>query len=422
MYASENGTSHLAVNSITEAARRLQQWIERRDYAGYEPFDILNSPFLRSSARHCPVNWALLQIGKRFGGIPLRRILRVSPSRNPKALGLMLAGYCDLSFCSEECSRQMHYLVEKLERLRSPDERFFCWGYDWDYISLRTTVLPAFRANAVASIFCGSALLDLALVTGDEKALQRALSVGNFIVRRLNRPVDTSTRVCFSYTPADNTRVCNVTALAGAFLARLGRLSGEQSFLGFARRAMQYVLEEQLLDGAWFYGTGKRQRWIDGFHTGYNLCALIEYYQLTGDPQVRRAIDRAQTFYESSLFTPQGIPQYYDKSLYPIDIHCCAQAILTFCALAHLNADVLARAIAVAEWTIHNMSAPDGSFFYRRHRLWTDKTPYMRWGQAWMFRALARLRREVQMQASESLESPRTREMSLSDEYMPQIS
>jgi hypothetical protein len=38
-----------------------------------------------------------------------------------------------------------------------------------------------------------------------------------------------------------------------------------------------------------------------------------------------------------------------------------------------------------------NMRSPDGSFFYQRHRLATNRTPYMRWGQAWMFRALARL-------------------------------
>ena len=37
------------------------------------------------------------------------------------------------------------------------------------------------------------------------------------------------------------------------------------------------------------------------------------------------------------------------------------------------------------------MAAADGSFYYQRHRLWTNRTPYMRWGQAWMLRALAKL-------------------------------
>jgi hypothetical protein len=52
-------------------------------------------------------------------------------------------------------------------------------------------------------------------------------------------------------------------------------------------------------------------------------------------------------------------------------------------------------------WTIKNMAAPDGSFYYQRHRLWTNRASYMRWGQAWMFRALTRLQL-----ASRSFASP----------------
>ena len=42
---------------------------------------------------------------------------------------------------------------------------------------------------------------------------------------------------------------------------------------------------------------------------------------------------------------------------------------------------------------MRNMAAPDGSFYFQRHRLWTNRTAYMRWGQAWMLQALARLLR-----------------------------
>jgi hypothetical protein len=37
------------------------------------------------------------------------------------------------------------------------------------------------------------------------------------------------------------------------------------------------------------------------------------------------------------------------------------------------------------------MSSPEGYFYYQTHRWWQDRTAYMRWGQAWMFRALTRL-------------------------------
>src|SRR5581483_3698300 len=79
-----------------EVLHRLVLWLEERDYAGYEPYDLLNSKYLRGWARRQPFATFFVQSGKRFGGEALRRALRVPPSRNAKALGLVLAAYCDL--------------------------------------------------------------------------------------------------------------------------------------------------------------------------------------------------------------------------------------------------------------------------------------------------------------------------------------
>src|SRR4029077_4082042 len=76
---------------------RLKNWVEQRDYAGWEPYDLLNSPVLSArSLSRFPLNWLAVQTGKRIGSIALRRVLRVPPSRNPKALALFISGYCDL--------------------------------------------------------------------------------------------------------------------------------------------------------------------------------------------------------------------------------------------------------------------------------------------------------------------------------------
>ncbi len=67
-------------SKITLAVRELQNWIEVRDYAGYEPYDILNSPlFSAVGLRLRTADWALIQIGKRFGGNTLRALLRHEP-------------------------------------------------------------------------------------------------------------------------------------------------------------------------------------------------------------------------------------------------------------------------------------------------------------------------------------------------------
>ncbi|MGB8065778.1 MAG: hypothetical protein WCF26_28090 [Candidatus Sulfotelmatobacter sp.] len=377
---------------IARAIHDLQNWIEVRDYAGYEPYDILNSPLLsRVGLRFPALSWALIQVAKKFGGNRLRGWLRVPPSTNPKALGLMLAGYCDQFRSGADCSAQMRDLKSRLRRLRSPSERDFCWGYDWNFVSLRGPVLPAYQPNAIATVFCAQALLDLAQVSGDEGALEMAASAGRFIVTRLIRSVDTATDLCFSYTPLHASKIYNSSALCAAFLLRLGLQINNREYQELAKRALHYLVAEQQPTGSWFYGAGRMQRWIDGFHTGYNLEALLAYRRLSGDASVDAPLRRGFEFYQNQLFDMDGAPKYLHNSRYPIDVHSCSQAILTFATFAPEDTGARDKAVAVAEWTLDHMRAPEGYFYYQIHRWTRNRAAYMRWGQAWMFRALTRL-------------------------------
>ncbi len=61
------------VANLRQAIERLRTWIEARAIAGYEPFDLLNSPYLRGGwARQALPAILLIQAGKRFGGLRLR--------------------------------------------------------------------------------------------------------------------------------------------------------------------------------------------------------------------------------------------------------------------------------------------------------------------------------------------------------------
>ncbi|MEJ7711024.1 MAG: hypothetical protein WKF84_14450 [Pyrinomonadaceae bacterium] len=57
---------------------------------------------------------------------------------------------------------------------------------------------------------------------GDEIYLESAHSACDFILRDLQRSVETKDEVCFSYTPIDNTRVFNASLLAGEALVTVG--------------------------------------------------------------------------------------------------------------------------------------------------------------------------------------------------------
>ncbi len=375
-----------------EAIKALRTWIEDRQFKGYEPFDLLNSPYLAGSwVRKAFPGIPLIQAGKRFAGQRVRRLLKVPPSRNPKALGLCLSAYCDLARAGYDVSAQASWLKHELIRLRSPGESEFCWGYDWDFVSLRGPRLPAFSPNCIASYFCATAMLEMSEVFDDPEAREIGVSVARFIASRLQRSFESEGEVCFSYTPIGKTWIYNSSALVGVLLARVGKLLADDTYLSLARKAMVFLKNGQLESGGWYYGQRRRQHWIDSFHTSYNVCALLDYQRFTGDPSFEPAMLKGHRFYEAVFFTEDGAPKYFHNRVFPIDIHACSQAILHFSAFSSIDLAALDKAEKVFHWTAANMTAADGSFYYQRHRFWTNRTPYMRWGQAWMFRALARL-------------------------------
>jgi len=97
-------------------------------------------------------------------------------------------------------------------------------------------------------------------------------------------------------------------------------------------------------------------------------------------------------FYADNLFLDDGTPKMLNDRIYPIDIHSCAQAIITFCELADFEPKYLNMAKKVARWTISNMQDNKGYFYYRIYKNGKkDKTAYIRWGQAWMLRAISYL-------------------------------
>jgi hypothetical protein len=379
-------------SNLTQALQALRTWIETRQFAGYEPFDLLNSPYLSGAwARKTLPAILLIQAGKRFAGLRLRQTLKIPPSRNPKALGLCLSAYCDLAQAGYDVSGEGAWLKSELIRLRSPDEADYGWGYDWDYVSLRGTRLPAYAPNCIASYFCGTAMLDLHRVFADSGALEIAESVARFLATRLNRSFESPEELCFSYTPGDKTQIYNSSSLAAVFLARIGSLRENQEYLSLAHRAMVFLQRRQLETGGWYYGRLRRQHWIDGFHTSYNVCALLDYQRITGDRSCKEAMLLGHRYYKANFFTDDGAPKYFHNQTFPIDIHACSQAILHFIAFSSIDPHALELASRTFDWTMRNMVAPDGAFYYQRHRLWTNRARYMRWGQAWMLRALAKL-------------------------------
>src|SRR5215469_5368001 len=78
---------------LANSLQRLGAWLVERGFAGNDPHDALRSPIVRTlsfNQRLPGIVWVQLL---RRSPVDFRRLLRVPPGHNPKAMGLFLASY-----------------------------------------------------------------------------------------------------------------------------------------------------------------------------------------------------------------------------------------------------------------------------------------------------------------------------------------
>lgn len=366
-------------------SRRLRHNMAATDYAGYDPFDGLNSrlfkatPFYKSSL----LRLALLQANKR-SPLNLRSLLRVPRARNAKGIALIILGLLleyrrtgDAIRLHEAC-RLADWLLEQ----RCDEEQWggACWGYHFDW-QARAFYVPVGKPNIITTVYVALALLELSKAGGGEVYGEVARQCVDFFTGSLfTRRGGIS---YFAYIPGESALVHN----ANLWGCALTQICGDESSRALAAEAVQTSLQAQRDDGVWPYGERSHHQFVDGFHTGYNLESLQLYQQSGGAVDVTNAIEIGLDYYAAHLFDTDGRPRYYDNQPHPIDSHCAAQAILTFLKIGKADQGALAQ--KVAAWAMENLyDAKRGWFFYQRHSCYVNRVVYLRWTQAWMYYAL----------------------------------
>jgi mannose/cellobiose epimerase-like protein (N-acyl-D-glucosamine 2-epimerase family) len=196
----------------------------------------------------------------------------------------------------------------------------------------------------------------------------------------------------FSYPlPQLRARVHNANFLGAALFCRVYKHAGERKFLNKALKIARYSANRQRDDGSWDYGELPTQRWVDNFHTGYNLCALRSIGRNAGTSEFDTHVRRGFDFYRKYFFTYDGAPKYFNDRTYPIDIHCVAQSIITLHELKDLGRGNADLAQAVYAWAMNHLWDENGYFYYQALPFYKNKISYMRWSQAWMLLALSAL-------------------------------
>jgi hypothetical protein len=380
---------------VKTTARKLLAHCHANDWAGYDPYDALNSrlftalPVLRSRL----LRLALTQILKR-SPINVRGLLQIPKTQNPKGIALFLSALLKApEVCTSEADDLVGSLTERLVMLRSLDSPYWCWGYSFPW-QTRTIVVSRGTPNLVCTAFVAGALLDQYEQRQELRCLEMAVSAAEYLLNELYWS-DGNSVAGFGYPlPSVRSQVHNANFLAAALLCRVYKHTGEEKFLGPALRAARYSAAKQQADGSWPYGEAPSQQWIDNFHTGYNLCALQSIGHDAGTAEFELCIRHGFEFYRAHFFRKDGAAKYFHNRTYPLDIHCVAQSILTLLAFKDLDPENVRLAHSVFRWAMNHMWDDRGFFYYRVLRLGAIRTSYMRWSQAWMLRALSELLRE----------------------------
>ncbi|PKQ63100.1 delta-aminolevulinic acid dehydratase [Labilibaculum filiforme] len=370
---------------------KLRNYIESQEYKGWDPYDALNSKFFQSipfakNSRLMRLIW--IQAFKK-SPMNFRGLTRVEKAYNPKGLGLFLSGYCKLYQFdrTQEIRSRIHFLSEKLLDMQSEGWSGPCWGYNFDW-QARAFFQPKGTPSVVVTTYVGCALLDAYEILGDKKLLETVLRIKYFILKDLNRTYDGNGDFCFSYSPLDETQVFNASLLGSRMLSRIYHYTKDKEVLQLAKQSVQYCSNHQNANGSWSYGTLPYHRWIDNFHTGFNLEALSDYRRYTKDTSFDREIQLGLDYYLATFFSEDGTPKYYSNSVYPIDIHCPAQLPITLSSLNvfEQNKELVDR---VLRWTITKLQDQSGYFYFQAGKRRKNKIPYIRWAQAWMFLSLS---------------------------------
>lgn len=371
----------------------LLNYCERNNWSGYDPYDSLNSELFRRIRfldSRIP-RLALTQFLKR-SPVNFRSLLLIPKTMNPKALALFLKAFLNLSINDLQfnTTNYLSVIIENIKILRSPDITYWCWGYSFPWQG-RSILTAKAQPNLVCTVFVANALIDAYEKYLNSDYLNLAESAAQYLLNELYWE-DNDGNAGYSYpVPGLRISVHNANLLGSALLCRIYKHCGEKKYLEPALKAARYSVWKQCSNGSWNYGELNNQRWIDNFHTGYNLSSLLTISKYLNTDEFDVQIQKGYKFYRDHFFCKNGAPKYFHNKIYPIDIHSAAQSIITLLDFKDIDPDNIYLAFSVYNWAMNNMWDKQGFFYYQITPYYKNKISYMRWSQAWMLLALATL-------------------------------
>ena len=377
-----------------DSFNKLEKYIEKEHYKGYDPYDTLNSciPF-KVIGKWGPI--LATQFQKR-NPINIRPLIGIKKEYNPKAMGLFLQAYSVLykKTENEKYLENSKFFYNWLINNYSKGYSGICWGYNFPWASC-SKYMNAYTPSSVVTGFVIRGIYEYYKISNDKSALDIVSSATKFIKNDLEWTKD-DTGICISYTPLIRDICYNASLLGAEVLAVNSQLNDDENSGTSAESAVNFITKRQKSNGVWAYSedhdTGKERIQID-FHQGYILESIfnIMKYIDNNNHKWEKSLMIGLEYYRRNQFSKNGRSLWRIPKEYPIEIHNQAQGVLTFSRLSDYFSDGYIFANTIANWTINNMQNKKGYFYYQIFRTHTNKISYMRWSQAWMFLALSNM-------------------------------
>lgn len=399
----ETESTGLPVEQIRKSVLRFADWLDRYGETSYDFQTFYASDLARSIKalyyrRPALGTMAVAPIIFCEAFFPAARRLFWKRQRFPIADAHYAMGFAFLSqvFNREEYYDKAVHFLEILKSTRCPGYKNYCWGYPFNWETLRGTIREGTPLITTVP-YVYEAFREVWLLDQKDEWFQIMRSIamhGLEDYRDFETSADAST--C-SYTPdpKQSVGVVNANAYRAFLLTRAAEDFSDEKLRKTAERNLNFVLECQNADGSWYYANDGKRTFIDHFHTCFVLKALAKIEQMTGCRSCTEAIEKGGRYYVTNLFDADGLPEPFSRrprlTVYRRELYDYAECV-NLAVLLRGRFPALDRHLSAALNDLVTVwQRRDGSFRSRRLLIGWDNIPMHRWAESQLFRSLSLL-------------------------------
>lgn len=305
------------------------------------------------------------------------------------------------AFLAQALGEDQYYLkavhfLECLKQTRCPNYRNYCWGYPFNWETIRGTIREGTPLITTVP-YVYEAFRQVWELDQSEEWLQIMRSIAQHALEDYKDFATSSNASTCSYTPdpEQSIGVINANAYRACLLTSAARDLSQDRFWKAGERNLNFVIEAQNPDGSWYYANDGKRLFIDHFHTCFVLKALVKIEQMTGHRGCTEAIERGVQYYVGNLFDRDGLPKPFSRrprlTVYRRELYDYAECINLAVLLKGRFPELDSYLSVVLNDILNVWQSQDGSFRSRRLLLGWDTTTMHRWAQSQLFRSLCLL-------------------------------